>query len=102
MLFPLDASLTETFTLGTASDLSKADSAGCAGITFDVAGDTAQLAPSPQSCTIPNMGTSTATTYTITLTGDGERLLTESAGTFAAPGAPGACTFLGTGTLVRL
>lgn len=100
--FPLDASLTETFTAGDGTDLAKSDSAGCAGITFDLDGDTAELAPVPQSCSIPDRGTSTATSYTITLSDDGETLTTASLGTFVAPGAPGACAFTGGGTLVRL
>ncbi|HEY5936491.1 MAG TPA: hypothetical protein VIU61_17690 [Kofleriaceae bacterium] len=102
MQFPLDASLTETFTLGEGTSLAKSDSAGCAGITFELSGDTAELAPVPQSCTIPNQGTSTATSYTITLSADGETLTTASLGTFQAPGAPTTCAFTGSGTLVRL
>ena len=99
MQFAVDSSLVETFELGTATDLAKSDSGGCTGITFDVAGATASLAPSPQSCAIPNMGTSTASAYAITL-GDDGKLTTASSGTFAPPQGP-PCTFAGAGTLVR-
>ncbi len=100
MQFPLDATLTETIVLGSDRDLSKSDSMGCADITYDVDGEVASLAPSPQSCTLP-MGTSTATSYTITISDDRDTLTTRSAGTFLATGAPAACTFTGEGTLVN-
>ena len=101
MQFPLDASLVETFAAGTATDLAKSDTMGCAGITFEVAGRVARLAPSPQSCTIPGMGTSTAESYTFTLGDDDRTLVAASSGTLAIPGAPGACTFTGGGTLLQ-
>ena len=101
MQFPLDATLTETFVLGTDRDLSKADSGGCMGITFDVKGDVASLAPSPQSCMIPNMGTSVADVYTITISDDGDTLTASSSGMFTPMGSPGACTFVGGGTLAK-
>jgi hypothetical protein len=99
--FPLDATLTETLVAGDATDLSKSDSGGCLGVTFDVEGRVAHLSPSPQSCLVPGMGTSTADTYTLTLSSDGKTLTTASAGTFLAPGAPGPCTFTGGGTLTK-
>lgn len=102
MQFPLDSSLTETFSVGGGADLSKADNAGCAGITFEIDGGSAALAPVPQSCAIPNMGTTTATTYTFTLAADGESLISAMAGSFTPQGGSSACAFTGGGTLVRL
>lgn len=101
MVFPLQAGFTETLLVGTDTDLSKNDNAGCMGITFNVDGNVASLAPSPQSCTLPQMGTSTAETYTLTLSADHETLTTASAGTFTPTGAPGACQFAGGGVLTR-
>lgn len=101
MQLPLDTSLVETIDLGAAADLSKSDSIGCLGITFDISGRVASLSPAPQSCEVPGMGTSTADHYTLTLSSDGQTLTAASSGTFLAPGAPGACTFTGGGTLVR-
>jgi hypothetical protein len=101
MQFPLDGTLIETFAIGRDRDLSKTDSMGCTSITFDLDGDVARLAPSPQSCTITGMGTSTADVYTMTLSGDRQTLNASSSGTFLAPGAPGPCTFVGGGTLVK-
>jgi hypothetical protein len=101
MQFPLDGSLVETFAAGAESDLAKSDTMGCAGITFEVVGRVARLAPSPQSCTIPGMGTSTAESYTFTLGDDDHTLIAASSGSFLAPGAPGACVFTGGGTLVK-
>jgi hypothetical protein len=101
MQFPLDGSLVETFAAGAATDLAKSDTMGCAGITFEVDGKVARLAPSPQSCTIPNMGTSTAESYTFTLGDDDRTLIAASSGSILFPGAPAACAFTGGGTLVK-
>ena len=101
MEFPLSGNATETLELGSATDLAKTDNAGCIGITFDVAGTVASLSPSPQSCLLPNMGTSTAETYTLTLSADHETLTTASAGTFVPTGAPITCNFTGGGVLTR-
>lgn len=101
MQLPLDASLVETIALGDSADLSKSDSIGCLGITFDISDRVASLSPSPQSCEVPGMGTSTADHYTLTLSADGATLTAASSGTFLAQGAPAACTFTGGGTLVR-
>jgi hypothetical protein len=101
MVFPADSTLIETLVAGEATDLSKSDTAGCLGITFDVAGRVASLSPSPQACQIPGMGTSTADTYTLTLSSDGKTLTAASTGTFLAPGAPAPCTFTGGGTLTK-
>lgn len=101
MQFPLNDSLVETFAAGEATDLAKSDTMGCAGITFAVDGNVARLAPSPQSCTIPNMGTSTAESYTFTLGDDDRTLIAASSGSILFPGAPAACAFTGGGTLVK-
>ena len=101
MQFPLDTTLIETLALGDSSDLLKSDTIGCLGITFDISGRVASLSPSPQSCQVPGMGTSTADHYTLTLSDDGRTLTAASSGTFLAPGAPGACTFTGGGTLTK-
>ena len=99
MEFAASSSLVETITVGESSDLSKSDSMGCAGLTFAVQGGIASLAPSPQSCTIPGMGTSTATIYTLAL--DGDRMLSHVEGTFQPEGAPSSCALSGSGTLAR-
>lgn len=101
MLVPLDTTLVETIALGDSADLSKSDSIGCLGVTFDVSGRVASLSPSPQSCEVPGMGTSTADHYTLTLSSDGTTLTAASSGTLLITGAPAACTFTGGGTLIR-
>jgi hypothetical protein len=101
MILPIEETVTETFELGTGTDLSKSSNNGCAEMTFDVSGRVARLSPAPQTCTIPGMGMSTADSFTITISSDGEAMTFASTGTFLATGAPAACAYTLDGTLAR-
>ena len=91
MTLPADT-VVETFVTGSATDLVKNDSQGCAGQSFNVSDSIATLANSGHACDIPG-GVYTANTATFTLSADTKSMTAALAGTYAPTQAPGVvCT----------